>query len=119
MGGLGYAINRSSRFYNWTTGGIGSEICRSLAKEGADISICYHTKLEEVQLLCKEITSLGKNAIVVQADVSNPVRTQIKIPQEDGIILYMPGYIEDSGALGLKIVSVFPINAVGSFTPQT
>ena len=57
-------------FITGATGGIGSEICRSLAKEGADISICYHTKHEEAQLLCKEITSLGNNAIVVQADVS-------------------------------------------------
>jgi len=40
-------------FITGATGGIGSEICRSLAKEGADISICYHTKHEEAQLLCK------------------------------------------------------------------
>jgi len=39
-----------------------------------------------------------------------PIRTQIKIPHEDGISLYMPGYIADSGALGIKIVSVFPKN---------
>ena len=52
-------------FITGATGGIGSEICRSLAKEGADISICYYTKLEEAQLLCKEVTYLGKNAIEV------------------------------------------------------
>jgi 3-oxoacyl-[acyl-carrier protein] reductase len=57
-------------FITGATGGIGSEICRSLAKEGADISICYHTKHEEAQLLGKEITSLGRKALVVQADVS-------------------------------------------------
>ena len=37
-----------------------------------------------------------------------PVRTQIKIPHEDGISPYIPGYISDSGVLGIKIVSVFP-----------
>ena len=52
------------------TGGIGSEICRSLAKEGADIAICYHTKYEEAQMLWREIISLGKEALLVQADVS-------------------------------------------------
>jgi 3-oxoacyl-[acyl-carrier protein] reductase len=57
-------------FITGATGGIGSEICRSLAKEGADISICYHTKHEEAQLLGKEITSLGRKALLVQADVS-------------------------------------------------
>jgi 3-oxoacyl-[acyl-carrier protein] reductase len=52
------------------TGGIGSEICRALAKEGADIVICYHTKYEEAQSLWGEITSLGREALLVQADVS-------------------------------------------------
>ena len=57
-------------FVTGATGGIGSEICRSLAKEGANISICYHTKYEEAQSLHKEITSLGRKALLVQADVS-------------------------------------------------
>jgi len=57
-------------FITGATGGIGSEICRALAKEGADIAICYHTKHEEAQLLGKEITSLGRKALLVQADVS-------------------------------------------------
>ena len=58
-------------FVTGATGGIGSEICRSLAKEGANISICYHTKYKEAQLLCKEIISLGRKALVVRTDVSN------------------------------------------------
>jgi 3-oxoacyl-[acyl-carrier protein] reductase len=47
------------------TGGIGSEICRSLAKEGANISICYHNKYEEAQSLWSEIISLGREALLV------------------------------------------------------
>ena len=57
-------------FVTGATGGIGSEICRSLAIEGANISICYHTKYEEAQSLWDEITSLGRKALLVQADVS-------------------------------------------------
>ena len=57
-------------FVTGATGGIGSEICRSLAKEGVNISICYHTKYEEAQSLWGEITSLGREALLVQADVS-------------------------------------------------
>ena len=57
-------------FVTGATGGIGSEICRSLAKEGANISICYHKKYEEAQMLCKDIISLGRKALLVQADVS-------------------------------------------------
>jgi 3-oxoacyl-[acyl-carrier protein] reductase len=57
-------------FVTGATGGIGSEICRSLAKERANTSICYHTKYEEAQSLCGEITFLGREALLVQADVS-------------------------------------------------
>lgn len=60
----------------------------------------------------KEAIQVVKYAFAAYSSgkVTIPVRIQIKIPQEDEIILYMPGYIEDSGALGLKIVSVFPKN---------
>jgi len=58
-------------FITGATGGIGSEICRSLAKEGVNISICYHKKYEIAKNLCKEIVSLGRKALVVQADVSD------------------------------------------------
>lgn len=64
-------LNDQIAFVTGATGGIGSEICRSLAKEGANISICYHRKTKEAQMLCKEIISLGRKALVVQADVSN------------------------------------------------
>ena len=63
-------LNNQVAFVTGATGGIGSEICRSLAKEGANISICYHKKYEEAQVLYKEIISLGRKALLVQADVS-------------------------------------------------
>jgi len=58
-------------FVTGATGGIGSEICRSLAKEGANISICYHKRYELAKMLYKEIISLGRKALFIQADVSN------------------------------------------------
>ncbi|MBS4032553.1 MAG: ornithine cyclodeaminase family protein [Clostridiales bacterium] len=39
-----------------------------------------------------------------------PIRTQIEIPGESAVSLYMPGFVEDQKALGAKIVSVFPKN---------
>ncbi|MEW6661892.1 MAG: ornithine cyclodeaminase family protein [Bacillota bacterium] len=40
-----------------------------------------------------------------------PVRTQIPMAAEKGIVLFMPGYSPGIGAVGLKAVSVFPGNA--------
>lgn len=41
----------------------------------------------------------------------SPLRTNISSKNEEGSILYMPGYIEELGVSGIKIVSVFPNNA--------
>lgn len=39
-----------------------------------------------------------------------PLRTQVPIKGQDGVILFMPAYLSTSDALGTKIVSVFPRN---------
>ncbi|MDR1242870.1 MAG: ornithine cyclodeaminase family protein [Deltaproteobacteria bacterium] len=39
-----------------------------------------------------------------------PLRVNIDVPQASGQSLYMPGYACDAGALGVKIVSVYPGN---------
>ena len=43
-----------------------------------------------------------------EADV--PVRLALDVPQSDGIVLIMPGYLPASGGLGTKIATVFPHN---------
>jgi ornithine cyclodeaminase len=42
------------------------------------------------------------------ADV--PLRTQIPVPQEGGVTLFMPGYLRNERALGCKLVSIRPHN---------
>jgi ornithine cyclodeaminase len=54
---------------------------------------------------CKEafeLYSAGK------ADI--PLRVNINVPRAGGQSLYMPGYAGEAGALGVKIVSVYPEN---------
>ncbi|MFL6444801.1 MAG: SDR family NAD(P)-dependent oxidoreductase [Candidatus Sulfotelmatobacter sp.] len=50
--------------------GIGAGIAVALAGAGADIAVNYHEQRTAAQSVCKEISSLGRNAIAVQADVS-------------------------------------------------
>lgn len=48
-----------------------------------------------------------------------PVRHQIGVEgQGEAVALFMPGYLPDAGALGMKVVSVFPGN-VGAGLPAT
>ncbi len=72
-------------------------------------------------LTAEEMLSVFSMADAVQADkdalllysgggASVPLRTNIDIPDHAGQSLYMPGYAAKAGALGVKIVSVYPGN---------
>lgn len=39
-----------------------------------------------------------------------PLRTQLPVPAHQGVTLFMPAYLAQSGDLGAKVVSVFPRN---------
>lgn len=39
-----------------------------------------------------------------------PLRTHVPVEDKEGVILFMPAFLPNSGALGAKIVSVFPQN---------
>src|SRR5690554_338017 len=51
--------------------GIGRSIALELAKEGADVAINYRSSANEALELVKEIESLGRKAVAIQADISN------------------------------------------------
>ena len=47
-----------------------------------------------------------------QAEV--PLRSRIEVPEVDGVVLFMPAFLHESGDLAVKAVSVFPRNAARS-----
>lgn len=55
--------------------GIGKEIALSFAKEGADLAIC-DINIEEAQNTQKEIQAQGRQVLVFQVDVTDPVKVQ-------------------------------------------
>ncbi len=59
---------------------------------------------EAIDIVEKAFTAFSAGRAAV------PIRTQVDVPAKKAVALYMPGFIEDLGALGLKIVSVFPEN---------
>ena len=52
--------------------GIGRAVALKLAGAGCDVAIAYHNSHEEAASVCKTIQSLGRRALAVQADVSDP-----------------------------------------------
>lgn len=51
--------------------GLGSAIVRAIAMEGADVAINYLTQYEAAENVASEVRSLGKRAVVIQADVAD------------------------------------------------
>jgi 3-oxoacyl-[acyl-carrier protein] reductase len=52
--------------------GIGAEIVRRLAAEGADVGFTYHTGKDEAEQVAGQVRALGRRALTVQADLADP-----------------------------------------------
>lgn len=52
--------------------GIGRAIALKLARAGCDVAVLYHTSQEEAEAVCSEIGALGRRALALPADVSDP-----------------------------------------------
>jgi 3-oxoacyl-[acyl-carrier protein] reductase len=50
--------------------GIGAEIARRLAAEGADVGLTYHTGKDEAQQVAAQVRGLGRRAFMVEADLA-------------------------------------------------
>ena len=53
------------------TRGIGAEIVRTLARQGADVALNYRKSAAEAEEMVKELEGMGRRAVAVQADVSS------------------------------------------------
>ena len=52
--------------------GIGAEIARLLAAEGADVGFTYHTGKDEAQQVAARVRGLGRRALAVEVDLAEP-----------------------------------------------
>ena len=52
--------------------GIGRAIALKLANAGSDVAIVYHNNHEEAEAVCTAIRQVGRRALALQADVSDP-----------------------------------------------
>ena len=76
--------------------GIGRGIALELAKNGYDLAIHYRTSQSEAKQLQLEIQTLGQNAIVLKADVTQPLEAE-KLVQDAALKL---------GGLGVLVNNV-------------
>lgn len=53
------------------SGGIGSQICLSLARSGSDILLTYHARRAEAEAVVAQIREMGRTAEAVQLDLGD------------------------------------------------
>ena len=59
-------------FITGASRGIGRATALKLAAAGCDIAIAYYNSHDEAEAVCAEIRGMGRRALAVQADVSDP-----------------------------------------------
>ncbi|NBB66042.1 SDR family oxidoreductase [Pseudomonas sp. ODNR1LW] len=77
------ASSSAGRGVALVTGGarrIGRAICLTLARAGFDVAIHHHASGEEARGLFDEITTLGRRACLLQADLTDEVRVRALVP---------------------------------------
>jgi NAD(P)-dependent dehydrogenase (short-subunit alcohol dehydrogenase family) len=84
--------------------GIGAAIVRRLASDGASVAINYRSGADEAHALVEELTGDGRQAVPVQADISDPAAGREAVAQASealgGLdILVSNAGIEHFGAL--------------------
>lgn len=90
--------------------GIGRAICIKFAQAGADIALIYRSREAEAQDVCQEISSLGRKAVALRADMSNF--------QEN--IEAVRAAAEELGGLDVLVnsVGIFPKQSIIEIQPQ-
>jgi NAD(P)-dependent dehydrogenase (short-subunit alcohol dehydrogenase family) len=56
--------------------GIGSALALGMAKEGANLILNYHTDRKGAQAVAEQIRRLGRNALIVNADIAKVTQVQ-------------------------------------------
>jgi pteridine reductase len=60
---------------------IGRELALAVARAGGDVVIHFGQSQADAQSLCAEIESLGRNAFLLQADLTDPKQVQTLVPR--------------------------------------
>jgi len=81
------------------------------------ITVLNQTDMQRVFTM-KDAVQADKDALrMYSAGMTNiPLRANLDVPKHEGQSLYMSGYAEPAGALGVKIVSVYPKNVEKGLT---
>lgn len=79
--------------------GIGAAIARAVADAGADVAIGFMDHRLEAQAVADEVESLGRRAVTIQADVSDPHQAAQLISTTEAELGPLDGLVNNAGIM--------------------
>lgn len=78
-------LNRKNALVTGSSRGIGRAIAIGLARCGVDVAVNYNTRQQEAHITSEQVKSMGRRAILVQADVarSSDVTDMVALVEKD------------------------------------
>ena len=84
--------------------GIGRAICLALAKAGVDLCINYAAGSSAAEQTAEECRELGVQAVVLQADVTNPAECQNLVEKAAGTLGRLDVLVNNAGVNADKLI---------------
>ena len=82
--------------------GIGAAIARAAATAGANVAIGYRDHEDEAAAVASQVEALGRRAVTVQADVSDPRQAERLVASAEELLGPLDGLVNNAGRGRLK-----------------
>jgi ornithine cyclodeaminase len=85
--------------------------CRINTEEVGAILVLTRNDIQKAVSMIDAIDAVGEAfRSLSKGETAVPLRTPVPVPENNGVALFMPGFLPAGKALGLKAISVFPDN---------
>ncbi|OBA87520.1 oxidoreductase [Mycobacteriaceae bacterium 1482268.1] len=89
--------------------GIGAEIVRRLAADGAAVAFTYGRSAEQAEKLVAEVTAAGGKAVAIQADSADPAQVADSVDETVAQLGGLDILVNNAGVAVLHDVESFPL----------
>jgi NAD(P)-dependent dehydrogenase (short-subunit alcohol dehydrogenase family) len=79
--------------------GIGAAICRLAAQDGWDVAFSYAGRADAARAVVAEIHGLGRKAVAIKSDVTDPVQVTALFDQAAKEIGYIDAFVSNAGII--------------------
>src|SRR3954452_13329234 len=89
--------------------GIGAEIVRRLAADGATVAFTYGASAEEAEKLVAEVTADGGTAVAIQADSGDPEQVAASVDETVAKLGGLDILVNNAGVAYIADAESFPL----------